>query len=64
MPEPSDAELRSLQHGDIVRHMNGKVYVIIETHADRSPIAIRTITVSNPQEWRIIKRHDWSVPHD
>jgi hypothetical protein len=52
-------ELRTLERGDIVRHADGDSCIVLDNNNGR-PIAIRTIEISNPQEWTIVKRHDWN----
>ena len=57
-------ELRSLHRGDIVLHTGGDSYIIVASeycngNAVRH-VAIREIQVSNPNEWTVVKHHDWA----
>lgn len=52
-------EFEQLTRGDVVQHLrNGESYVIHDRVVDRGEwlrfIAIRTVTVSNPREWKLI----------
>ncbi|WP_338661774.1 hypothetical protein VQH23_16255 [Pararoseomonas sp. SCSIO 73927] len=50
----TDEQLRRLGPGDVVQHANGDGYVII---LDRgaTKVAVRTVEVSNPAEWTLIR---------
>lgn len=50
----SVSELEKLEIGNLVRHANGSVYIVIETWPHI--VAIRSINVTNPSEWELIKR--------
>lgn len=57
--------IKDLQRGDIVRHANGRSYVVIcGATPDRNAVAVSEIEVSNPSEWTIVKRHDWNGPKE
>lgn len=43
-------ELANLKRGDLVRNVgSGESYMILDTYL--RPIAVRSVTVTNPQEW-------------
>jgi hypothetical protein len=49
----------ALRPGDVVRNIgSGEAYVVLE-NVGRGAIAVRTIHVSNPQEWVLVSRGDW-----
>ena len=47
-------EFDSLRHGDIVRHKIGDSYVITY-NISNGFVGIRTIGITNPKEWDLIK---------
>lgn len=47
-------ELRKLQPGDLVTHCTGTGYVVL-TNDGKSVIAVNSVTVTNPLEWKIAK---------
>lgn len=48
-------ELADVREGDVIRHVgNGNAYVVI--HASDRKIAVRTVEVSNPDEWTLVMR--------
>ena len=49
-------DLDRLVHGDVVRHANGDAYVVVRgsVPGGQRAIAIRTIEVSNLDEWRVL----------
>jgi hypothetical protein len=52
--------IAALDHGDIVRHGNGEAFVVLQNDG-KTVTAVRTIIVSNPIEWTLLKRHDWTT---
>ena len=58
--ETTPEDLKTLDRGDIVRHSNGDSYVVIvAAYGNQPAVAVRDIQVSNPTEWKVIKRHNW-----
>jgi len=54
-------ELNSLRPGDIVRHKLGtKAYIVTENFHDRVT-AIRTVDITNPDEWDLIVKNPVTV---
>lgn len=54
----TNEQIQALQRGDIVRHAKGEAYIVLDNDG-RIVTAIRHITVSNPSEWTLVKKHDW-----
>jgi len=50
-------KISDLKRGDIIHHKSGtrESYVVTGTYGKRA-IAVRTVDVTNPLEWQIIKR--------
>lgn len=48
-------ELKALNNGDIVRGKHsGQAYTVISNDG-RTVVAVRSITVTNPEEWDIVR---------
>lgn len=48
-------QLRELEDGDIVRNKkSGLAFIVIEKLAATSVLAVRTVKVSNPDEWVVV----------
>lgn len=47
---------KNLTTGDIITHANGEAYTILG-HVNDEVIAIRYVTVTNPTEWTIFRKH-------
>lgn len=54
----TEEDLRSLQEGDTVRNLgDGSAFIVVRLNHERgTAIAIRTIEVSNPDEWAVVGR--------
>lgn len=52
----TQAELDLLNRGDIITHLNGDSYIVLQRHGKRLT-AIREINVSNPSEWELFSRN-------
>lgn len=52
----TQVELDSLDRGDIITHLNGNSYIVLQRHGKRLT-AIREIDVSNPGEWELFSRN-------
>jgi len=59
MKETKIKSIRELEVGDIVRHINdSKAYIVHEVNVYRYyAVLIRTINISNPNEWIKIERN-------
>ena len=53
----NEIDIKSLQIGDIIRNEgSGLTYVIIHAAPKEFPVAIRTLTVTQPSEWTLIAK--------
>lgn len=52
----TQAELDQLDRGDIIRHVTGESYIVLQRHGKRLT-AIREVDVSNPSEWELWSRN-------
>ena len=52
-------EFYKLESGDIILNRgSGLTYIVVDI-IGRKLIAVRTVTVSNPDEWDIVKKGQW-----
>ena len=57
-------ELKTLQVGDVVRHVSqAGSFTVTGTYGDRAT-AVRTVDVTNPSEWLLFRKLDEPVPVD
>lgn len=56
----TEDQFRNLETGDIVQAPNGEGYIVTSNYGGRL-IAVRTIWITNPSEWRIEKKISTSV---
>lgn len=52
----TQTELDTLDRGDIITHVTGDSYIVLQRHGKRLT-AIREIDVSNPSEWELFSRN-------
>lgn len=50
--------IKNLQAGSIVRHKNGSVSYVVTANYGNRATAVRTIDITNPSEWEILKLTD------
>lgn len=50
--------LADLTPGDTIQHVSSGVGYVVTAHHGNKAIAVRTITVSNPSEWIIVRKVD------
>lgn len=49
-------QFTGLKEGDIIRHVvTGDAYVVVLV-TDHGAIAVRTLDVTNPEEWELVKK--------
>lgn len=49
-------EFKKLKEGDIITSASGHGYIVTQRVSDTEFIAVRTMSVSNPSEWRLAKK--------
>ena len=59
----TDQEFRELDRGDIVRHrMDRARSYIVDGNYGGHVTAVRTVDISNPSEWEVVYKADYSRP--
>ena len=53
-------EYYNLRPGDVIQNLgSGAAYIVLEVHkpgVTTTIVAVRTVTVSNPDEWRLVRK--------
>ncbi len=53
------AEIDSLMPGDVVQHKDGEAFVVIcQAYSGHRAVAVRTLTISNPDEWEKVYKNE------
>ena len=52
-----------LERGMIIRHVSGGTSYVVEGNYGTFAIAVRTVHISNPREWIIVKTDDLATAH-
>jgi hypothetical protein len=52
----TEAEFKKLEVGDVVTSVEGYGYIVTERISETELIAVRTVTMSIPKEWKLFKK--------
>ena len=53
----TEQEMKSLQDGDIVRHVDSGTAYIVTANLGDMLIGVRTVTITRPDEWVAVRQH-------
>jgi hypothetical protein len=57
-------DFKSLETGDIIRHVTGGDTFIVSANYGDCVIATKTINASNPSEWILKAKAEYTIPED
>lgn len=56
-------QLKKLEPGDIIRHVEDNHSVIVTGNYGKYAIAVSTLHVVNPEEWHLVSKNQFEKPY-
>ena len=57
-------DFKDLSRGDLIRHVTSSESLIVDHNHGDVVLALRSHTVTNPDEWHLVAKADYKLNHD